>query len=159
MMKLRSFKPSAYQLIVYLQSINFAQVSVYRHVIIILNQNNTNLVSRVEYCVRSQPYFLHILSAFRAQDVAFIGQKATTHEAGVAAVAAEAVAVPVAVIERDELCSAQPGDGARAAAALLGEELAEAVSAVGRVVTRRELLPGQDAIAVRAREAVAVERV
>lgn len=53
---------------------------------------------------------------------------------------------------------ARTGDGLGATATLLGEQLAEAVSAVGLVLTRRKLLSGQDLLTVRAHEAVAVER-
>lgn len=45
-----------------------------------------------------------------------------------------------------------------AAATLLREELREAVAAERFLVARSELLPGQRLVAVRAREAFAVER-
>ena len=49
------------------------------------------------------------------------------------------------------------GDGLSTATALLGKQLAEAVGAVGLVLTGRELLPGQHLLTVGALEAVAME--
>lgn len=45
----------------------------------------------------------HGLAALGAEHVVAIGQEASAHQRLVALVAAEAVAVPVAVVERDEL--------------------------------------------------------
>lgn len=90
---------------------------------------------RVVFLLFVELLLLHVLAALGAEDIALIGEKATAHQTGVAAVATEAVRVPVAIIKRDELGSAQSGDGAGAAAALLSEELAEAVGAVGCVIT------------------------
>ena len=50
------------------------------------------------------------------------------------------------------------GDWFDAAAALLGEQIAEAFGAEGLVVARRELLAGEHLVAVGAREALAVPR-
>lgn len=65
--------------------------------------------------------------------------------------------MPVAFVKRDELCSTKPSDGLGAPGALLGKEFSETVGAVRSLVARGELLAGQDAAAVRAGEAVAVE--
>lgn len=100
---------------------------------------------------------LHGLSALGAHDVFAAGQEATAHQGHAALVAAEAIAVPVALVERDELGSSKPSDGPGATTALLGKEFSETVGAVRSFVTGSELLAGQDTAAVGAGEAVAVE--
>ena len=50
---------------------------------------------------------LHGFATLRAQDVLFVGEESTADEGGVAPIAAEAVAVPVAVVEGDELGATQ----------------------------------------------------
>lgn len=52
--------------------------------------------------------------------------------------AEEAIVVPVAVLERDELGATDAGDRFAARVALLREELAEAIRAVRLIVTARE---------------------
>ena len=64
--------------------------------------------------------------------------------------------MPVAVLKGDELSATQTSDWLGTATALLGEEVAEALSAVGLVLAGGELLPGQDLVAVGAGEAVTV---
>lgn len=95
-------------------------------------------------------------AAVRAEDVGAVGEEATAHQGHVTLVAHEAVAVPVALLERDELGAAQASDGLGAATALLGEEVAEALGAVRLVLAGGELVTGQHLAAVGAGEAVTV---
>jgi len=62
----------------------------------------------------------------------------------------------VALVERDELCRAQTSDRTGAAAALLSEEVSEAVGTVRLLLPRRELFSSQLTVAARTREALAV---
>lgn len=73
--------------------------------------------------------------------------------------AEEAVVVPVAVLERDELGAADARDGLAAREAPLREQLPEAVRAVRLVVAAGEARARQAALAVRAREALPVPRL
>lgn len=100
---------------------------------------------------------LDVLTALGADDVLAAREEAATDEGHAALVAAEAIAVPVALVKRDEFGASQSSDGFGAPAALLGKEFSETVGAVGTFFARGELLAGQDAAAVGAGEAVAVE--
>lgn len=71
----------------------------------------------------------------------------------------EAVVVPVAVLERDELGAADAGDGLVAGEAAFREQLAEALGAVGLLVAAGEALAGQALLAVGAGEALPVPRL
>jgi len=101
---------------------------------------------------------LHIFATLGTQNLVDVSQEAPSDEGVIAAVAAEAVTMPVAIIERNELRASQTSDWLGAAATLLGEEFPEAVSAVGLLVAGGELLTGKDLVAVCARKAVTVER-
>lgn len=96
-------------------------------------------------------------AALGTQDVLLVGQEALTDERDVTAVTAEAVRMPMAVVERDELRTAKSGDGLSTATTLLGKQLPEAVGAVGLVLTGGELLTSQHLLTVGALEAVAME--
>jgi len=87
-----------------------------------------------------------------------VGEEATSDQRLVALIAAKAITVPVAVIERYKLCAAETSDWLGAAAAFLGEEFAEAVGTVRLVLARRKLLTSQDLLAVGAHETVPMER-
>lgn len=65
----------------------------------------------------------------------------------------------MAIIEGDELGTSKSSNGTAASAALLGEQVPKAISTVGRIVTGGELLPGQNLVAVRAGEAITMERM
>jgi len=67
--------------------------------------------------------------------------------------------VPVSVFEGDEAGAADTGDWLGAGSAALGEQFAEAVGAVGLIVSRGEALAGQRRVAVGAGEALAVPRL
>jgi len=64
--------------------------------------------------------------------------------------------VPVSVFEGDEAGAADTGDWLGAGSAALGEQFAEAVGAVGLIVSRGEALAGQRRVAVGAGEALAM---
>lgn len=74
-------------------------------------------------------------SAFGTQDVGSVGDEALANQGVGAHGADEAVVVPVAVLERDEARSADSSDRLGAGGASLGEQLAEAFSAVRFFVT------------------------
>jgi len=102
------------------------------------------------------PFFPRTLclgtSTFGAEDVVSVGEESATHQRTAAAVAVEAVAVPVALLERDELCATKTSDGLGTFDAFLGEEITEAVSTVRLVLARRELLSRQRLVTVGAGE-------
>jgi hypothetical protein len=93
-------------------------------------------------------------SAVGAEDVGTVCQETATHKRRVASIANKAVAVPVALFEGDELGATKSGDGFCATAALLSKQVPKAVSAVGLVLTRGELLASKHLVAVAAGEAV-----
>lgn len=95
-------------------------------------------------------------SALGAQDIVPVGEEAAAHQRAVTAVAHEAVAVPVALLKRDELGASQASDSLGALDALLGKQISEAVGAVRLVLAGRELLARQRLVAVGAGEAVLV---
>jgi len=64
--------------------------------------------------------------------------------------------MPVSVFEGDETSAADSSDWLDAGGAALGEQLAEAICAVGLLVARGEPLAGQRGVAVSAREALPV---
>lgn len=97
-------------------------------------------------------------AAVGAEHLGAVGEEAAADQRRVAAVADETLAVPVTIVERNELRSTQPGDRFAAAAALLGEEVAEAFRAERLLVARRELLAGKHLVAVGTRETLAVPR-
>jgi len=72
--------------------------------------------------------------ALRTEDVVAVGEEAAAHQRRVAAVTHEAVAVPVALLKRDELRATQTGDSLDTLDALLGKQLSEAVGAVRLVL-------------------------
>jgi hypothetical protein len=100
---------------------------------------------------------LDALATVGAKDLISIGKESTSYEGTVATVASKAIAVPMTVIERDELGASKTSDGFGASDAFLGKEIAKAVSTVWLVVTGRELLSGQSTVAVGADKAVTVE--
>ena len=57
---------------------------------------------------------LQSASAIRTQDVLLVGQEALAHQADVTAVAAEAIRMPMAVVERDELRTTKACKGRKA---------------------------------------------
>jgi len=66
--------------------------------------------------------------------------------------------MPVPVVERYELGRSQTGDRLEAADTFLGEELREALGAIGFLFTRCEFLADQNLVASVAREALSVPR-
>ncbi len=94
--------------------------------------------------------------AIWTDDVLAVGDEALAGHGHLAEGADEALRVPVAPLEADEPGAAGAGDGLGARRAALGEQVAEAGGAVGLVVAGGELLSGQLAVAMRAREALAV---
>lgn len=93
-------------------------------------------------------------AALWAEDVIAVGEEATAHQGAVTPVTHEAVAVPVTLLKRDELCAAQTSDSLGALDALLGKQVSEAVGAVGLVFATGELLTRQSLVAVRAGETI-----
>jgi len=65
----------------------------------------------------------------------------------------------MAIIEGDELGTSKSSNGTAASAALLGKQVPEAISTVGGIVTGGELFPSENLVAVRASEAVTMERM
>jgi len=94
-----------------------------------------------------------LITARRAHDRLVVGQEAFTYQTGVTLVTVETVAMPVALLERDELGAADTGDGLGATAALLGVEISVTLGAVGLLVLAGELETGQFLVAVGAGEA------
>lgn len=97
-------------------------------------------------------------AAVGAEHLGAVGEKTAPDERRVAAVADETLAVPVTVVERNELRPSQSGDWFAAAAAFLGEEIAETFGAERLLIARRELLTGEHLVAVGTRETLAVPR-
>lgn len=99
------------------------------------------------------------LGAVGTNDIVSVSNESATHQRILAHGADEAVIVPMPVFERNESCAANSSDRLATAGASLGEQLAEAVSAVGLLVAGGEPLPGQREAAVGAGEALAVPRL
>jgi len=104
-------------------------------------------------------HFLHHLlpGTLWADDILPILDEALAHHGVLADVAEEALVVPGQGLEGYKLCASKPPlsrDGFTASSAAFGEEFAKAVSAVRLVITRREPLPCQRLLAVRAGEAL-----
>jgi len=100
-----------------------------------------------------------LLGALRADDVLPVRDEALAHHAALAGGADEAVVVPVTTLERNETGSTDSCDGLAAGGAPLGEQLPEAVRAVGLVIPGGEPLPCQGLLAVGAGEALPVPGV
>lgn len=64
--------------------------------------------------------------------------------------------MPVAVFERDESCASDASDGLAAGCAAFSEQVAEALSTAGFLVTGREALPSEVLVAMCAGEALAM---
>lgn len=96
---------------------------------------------------------------FTAQDLIVVRDEALAHEGGSAAGAAEAVVVPVAILKGDVLASPKTRDGLCAGTALFGIKAAEALDAVGLILLRCELLPGQGSLTACADKALLVPRL
>lgn len=94
--------------------------------------------------------------AIGTDDVLAVRDEALAGHGHLAERAHEALRVPVPPLERDEPGAAGAGDGLGAGGAPLGEEVSEALSAVGLVGAGGELLAGQHGVAVGAGEALAV---
>lgn len=109
-----------------------------------------------------------VSAAIGTQNVHGVGEEAAADERRSTLVAHEALIVPVAVLERDILGTADSilhaarwyigiySDWFVASEAFLGEKLAEAVRTVGVVVAGRESLAGERLLTVGACEALAV---
>jgi len=97
-----------------------------------------------------------LFGALWAEDIGGVGNEALTDERLFAHGADEAVVVPVPVFEGDEAGAPDTCDGAGTSGTSLGEQLAEAVCAVGFVLLGGESLPRQRRVAVGTGEALAV---
>lgn len=97
-------------------------------------------------------------SAVRAEHIWSGHDESTSNEGRRALVALEAVVVPMTLIERYKLGRSQTGDWLKTANALLGEELREAVSTVGLLFARGELLSDELLVASVTRETLSVPR-
>lgn len=95
-----------------------------------------------------------LLGALRTQDVGAVCDEALAHQGAFAHGTDEAVVVPVPVLEGDEAGATNACDGLGAGGASLGEELPEAVCAVGLVIPGGEALAGEGGAAVGAGEAL-----
>lgn len=89
-------------------------------------------------------------------DVLPLHQEAPAYHGGLALVALEAGAVPVAILEGDELGATNTSDWLGTLAATFSKQLAVAVSTVRQVVHGGELLPSQRLVTVCTREALTV---
>jgi len=105
---------------------------------------------------KGSPSHQLLLRALGADDVVSISDEAPADQGSLAGGADEAVVVPVAVLEGDEAGPTNAGDGLDAGRAPLGEQLAEAVSAVRLLVAGGEALSRQRGVAVGAGEALPV---
>lgn len=81
-----------------------------------------------------------MLSTFRTDDVLIVGDEAAAHQAGLTGSAEEAIVMPMAVFEGDELGASNSGDGLVAGRATLGKQFSEAFGAEGLLVTTGEAL-------------------
>lgn len=90
----------------------------------------------------SQTDGLHqlLLGTIGAQNVGSVGDKATTHQTGLAAGTHEAVVVPVAILKRDEACAANSCYGLHTGRATFGKQLAKALGTVGLLIAAGEPL-------------------
>lgn len=83
---------------------------------------------------------LLLTAAVGAQDVVPLGEEAPPHQRHRALHTGEALAVPLTLLKGDVLGSSQAGDWFGAAHTLLGVQVAEAVQAVGVVLSGGEAL-------------------
>jgi len=109
----------------------------------------------------SFPCCLHelLLGTVGAENVALVGDESLSDQGASAHGADETVVMPVAILERDEACTADAGDGLGASRASLGKEFAETVGAVRLLISGGESLSCQASVAIRATEALPMPRL
>lgn len=99
---------------------------------------------------------LDVLATLRTQYIITFSQEATANQGHGALLAVEAVVVPLALLEGNVLAATKSANGGGAGGTLFGIKVAEAVEAVGKVVSRGKPLAGQLLLAASAQEAVLV---
>lgn len=115
-----------------------------------------NTVIRSGVAVVPRGAELDVLAALWAQDVITFSQEATTDQGHGALLTVEAVVVPLALLKGNVFAAAEAANGCGAGGALLGIEVAEAVEAIGKVISRGEPLARQLLFAAGTQEAVLV---
>lgn len=99
---------------------------------------------------------LDVFATLWAEDVVTFSEKTTPDQGHGTLLAVEAVIVPLALLKGDVLTPSKATDGGSAGSALLGIKVAEAIEAIGEVISGGKPLARQLLLAASAQEAVLV---
>lgn len=100
-----------------------------------------------------------VLAAVGAQDVVFARQETPTNQRHAAPFAVEAIVVPLALLERDVFAPPKTADWGGAVSTFLSKQVAKAIKAVGKIISRGEPLAGQLLLAPDANKALLMPRL